>query len=78
MVRDDIVRTVHEVELKYEELNRKNAVKIRFEAHDNSILIYHDKEVVNIIVDNLVSNAIKYTDRGRITVSVGRVETEGK
>ena len=78
VVRDDIVRTVHEVELKYEELNRKNAVKIRFEAHDNSILIYHDKEVVNIIVDNLVSNAIKYTDRGRITVSVGRVETEGK
>ena len=53
-------------------------MKIRFEAHDNSILIYHDKEVVNIIVDNLVSNAIKYTDRGRITVSVGRVETEGK
>ena len=78
VVRDDIVRTVHEVELKYEELNRKNAVKIRFEAHDNSILIYHDKEVVNIIVDNLVSNAIKYTDQGRITVSVGRVETEGK
>ena len=53
-------------------------MKIRFEAHDNSILIYHDKEVVNIIVDNLVSNAIKYTDQGRITVSVGRVETEGK
>lgn len=78
VVRDDIVRTVHEVELKYEELNRKNAVKIRFEAHDNPILIYHDKEVVNIIVDNLVSNAIKYTDQGRITVSVDRVETEGK
>lgn len=77
VVREDIVRTVHEVELKYEELNRKDAVKIRFEAHDNPILIYHDKEVVNIVVDNLVSNAIKYTDRGSITISVGRVEKEG-
>lgn len=76
--RDDIVGCVHEICLKYEELNRKDLVNIRFTMSDAPIEIYFDKEVVMVIVDNLVSNAIKYTDRGEIVVSVDRSFRNGK
>ena len=35
-------------------------------------MMYIDKEVIAIILDNLVSNAIKYTDQGNIDISVER------
>lgn len=63
---------VHEVSLKYEELAQKPDVAIRFVAPENPILMYIDKEVIAIILDNLVSNAIKYTDQGNIDISVER------
>ena len=70
--RGDIVGSVQEVCIKYEELSRKEQVTIRFEGHESPIEVYFDKEVLTIIVDNLVSNAIKYTDRGEIVISVAR------
>ena len=68
----DIANSVQEVCLKYEELSRKDQVNIRFESHGGPIKVYFDKEILTIIVDNLISNAIKYTDRGEIVISVER------
>lgn len=70
--RGNIVDAVHEVSLKYEELAQKPDVAIRFVAPENPVEVYFDREVISVIVDNLVSNAIKYTDQGCIDVSVER------
>ncbi len=70
--KGNIVDTVHEISLKYEELNRKQNVEIRFVAPENPINMYYDREVIAIAVDNLVSNAIKYTDSGTVDISVER------
>lgn len=72
VVKANVVDAVHEVSLKYEELAQKPNVAIRFVAPENPILMYIDKEVIAIILDNLVSNAIKYTDQGNIDISVER------
>ena len=72
VVKANVVDAVHEVSLKYEELAQKPDVAIRFVAPENPIMMYIDKEVIAIIVDNLISNAIKYTDQGNIDVSVER------
>ena len=32
--------------------------------------LYFDKEIVTIILDNLISNAIKYTEKGSITLGL--------
>ena len=72
VVKANVVDAVHEVSLKYEELAQKPDVAIRFVAPENPILMYIDKEVIAIILDNLVSNAIKYTDQGNIDISVER------
>lgn len=72
VVKANVVDAVHEVSLKYEELAQKPDVAIRFVAPENPILMYIDKEVIANILDNLVSNAIKYTDQGNIDISVER------
>ena len=72
VVKGNIVDAVHEISLKYEELAQKPDVVIKFVAPENPIDMYFDREVIAIIVDNLISNAIKYTDHGNIDVSVER------
>lgn len=78
VVRGNIVSAVHEVMLKYEELNRNESVRIRFVSAENDIKMYFDNEVINMVIDNLISNAIKYTDRGEIIVCVERVINDGR
>ena len=72
VVKANVVGAVHEISLKYEELAQKPDVAIKFVAPENPIMMYIDKEVIAIILDNLVSNAIKYTDQGNIDISVER------
>lgn len=72
VMQGNIVDAVHEICLKYEELSEKPDVGFRFVAPDRMVEMYYDREVIGIVVDNLVSNAIKYTDRGEIDISVER------
>lgn len=68
--KGNIVDAVHEICLKYEELAQKPNVVFHFVAPEKSIETYFDPEVIRTIVDNLISNAIKYTDQGSIDISV--------
>ena len=34
------------------------------------MLLFFDKEIITIVLDNLISNAIKYTEQGRVTLSL--------
>lgn len=68
--RGNIVPIIAEICSKYDELNQNRNVKIVFKASQEIINVYFDKEVLTIILDNLMSNAMKYTARGSITMSV--------
>ncbi len=71
--RGNIVAVVREIFRKYEELNRNTDVKFVFKSSPDIINVFFDKEVVLVIIDNLVSNAMKYTERGQITVGLSLV-----
>lgn len=75
--RNNIVTQVHEIGLKYKELNRKPEVDIRLKIENEEIFMYFDKEIIQIILDNLISNALKYTEKGSITIGVCRTEHSG-
>lgn len=68
--RGNIAAVVKEVGLKYKELNRKPDVAFFIHTESDDMPLFFDKEIVNIILDNLISNAIKYTDHGRIEISL--------
>lgn len=76
--KQNVVDTVHDVVLKYVELAQKPDLKILFATVNNMIEIYFDKDVVEIIMDNLMSNAIKYTAHGKISVSIKQDKREGR
>ena len=72
--RGNIAATVYEVALKYKELNRNQGVSVNVSAESGEIEAYYDKEVMTVILDNLISNAMKYTKEGRVDVECRRVD----
>ena len=74
MSRDNLVPLIREIGLKYKELNRKPAVDIRLVVEKEHMPIYFDKEIIQTILDNLISNALKYTEKGSISIGIRQVE----
>lgn len=64
----NIVSTVYETALKYKELINGSKIKINISADPESIVMPYDKEAVGMILDNLISNALKYTPKGTIDI----------
>ena len=75
--RGNIVSVVHEIGLRYKELNQKGNVEIRLELPPSDIVLYFDVEVVRTVLENLLSNAIKYTEQGSITIGIRQTERAG-
>lgn len=72
----NMASVVYEVGLKYKELNRNPEISIQMHTESDSMMLYFDKEAITIILDNLISNALKYTDKGQITISAQWIKKE--
>ena len=59
---------ITEIGLRYKELYKNDNVEFRMEVEQLSAPLYFDREIVTTIVNNFLSNAIKYTDNGHITL----------
>lgn len=66
--RGNIAATVFEVTLKYKELNRNSNVSVNVQTESGEMDVLYDKEVVTVVLDNLISNALKYTKVGSVDV----------
>ena len=70
---DNIANLVYEIGLKYKELNRKSGIEFHIEVEAEDMPLYFDKEIMTIILDNLISNAVKYTENGVIQLCIHNV-----
>lgn len=52
---------VQEVGLRYKELNPNNKVNYHIHIETEDTEIFYDADMITIILDNLMSNAAKYT-----------------
>lgn len=68
--KSNIATLVQEVGIKYKELNQKHQVQFSISIENENMPMYFDREIVTIILDNLISNAIKYTEKGKIGISL--------
>jgi len=59
---------VQQIVLKYSEANTKRDLKISFLLEQDDVKTTFDAEIVQLILDNLLSNACKYTSSGSVEV----------
>lgn len=72
--RADLRKLVEETGIRYRELNSNKNVSITTLISDGDYTFVFDPEIVRTILDNLMSNACKYTPSGTITLSLDRSE----
>ncbi len=68
---------VREIGLRYKELNRNPKVEYIINLDSDETVIYFDSDMITTILDNLLSNATKYTSEGAINLSMDTVEENG-
>ena len=77
VAKGDLRKVIREVGLHYDELNLNKQVKVSVLIPKEFPSIYFDAEVVTTILNNLLSNAMKYTAKGNVSISLQKVMREG-
>jgi signal transduction histidine kinase/ligand-binding sensor domain-containing protein/DNA-binding response OmpR family regulator len=73
-IQDDMVNLVSEVVSSFEEYAREKQITLKFHTLKKKITALFDPDKVRTILNNLISNAIKYTDAGgAVTVNLSLV-----
>lgn len=70
VARSNIGQFVKELCLNYKELNSNRRVDFEYDIAQDLPEVYFDSEVVTTILNNILSNAVKYTEQGSITTTV--------
>ena len=68
VIKDDLSALIKETGLKYEGLNQNPHIKFNILIETKETKLYYDPEIITIILDNLISNALKYTKEGEISI----------
>lgn len=61
---------VREIGVRFKDFNQNSRLNIRLNIKTGVPELYFDSEVINTVINNLMSNAIKYTPEGSITLSL--------
>ena len=68
---------LRETGLRYKELNRNGEVEVVIDIYPAEQYLWYDAEMLTTILDNLLSNALKYTTKGSVTLSMHPVVENG-
>lgn len=77
VVHADLAAVVREAGTRYRSLNTVAGLDILTEIEPGDYTLWHDPEIVAMIVDNLMSNACKYTPSGRVTLRLSHTSESG-
>ncbi len=71
--KGNILTLIYEIALRYKELHQKKEVQLNLSLPENPVEIYYDADVITIILDNLISNAYKFTSEGEIRIDLREI-----
>lgn len=73
----DIALTIANIGRRYSDLNTNSALKIDTDIEHGDYTQWYDPEIITMIVDNLMSNACKYTSSGHVTLRLRHTSESG-
>lgn len=71
----DAGETVHSVTSVFQTLAQKKGVELKTEMLPEPLLVRADRTVLSRVLQNLIGNAIKFTDHGSVTVNVEKEQS---
>jgi signal transduction histidine kinase/ligand-binding sensor domain-containing protein/AraC-like DNA-binding protein len=74
--KGNLTELVQEVGLKYKELNANKAISFHIFIETQKPFVYFDPDIITSIIDNLLSNAFKYTEKGTISLILREVKEQ--
>ena len=72
VAKGDVGALVREIGVRYKDLNWNPKLAIDIDISSELQPVFFDSEVINTIVNNLMSNAIKYTPEGHVKLAVAQ------
>jgi len=75
--RGNIEQLVRETGLKYKELNTRKNIHFEIIIENKNAVLYFDPDIITTILENLLSNAFKYTQTGSILLALRDVSDKG-
>lgn len=76
VARANLGNLIKEMGTRFMDINHNPKLKIQLDIQEGISDIYFDSEVITTVVNNLMSNAIKYTPSGSITLSLSKITAE--
>ena len=70
VAKENLGALVREIGVRFKDLNQNSRLNILLNIQTGVPELYFDSEVINTVINNLMSNAIKYTPEGSITLSL--------
>ncbi len=78
VAKGNISNLVYEIGLRFKELNMNKDVEIILDIDKGVKKIYFDRDMISIMLNNILSNAVKYTEKGSIVLSLRQVLKDGE
>jgi len=72
----NIYNLLNDIHKDAQQRNSNKNIKIQLEVPDKKLFIYGDKGRLEQVIDNLLSNSMRYTDQGHIKIKVLRRDNE--
>jgi len=69
----NLTKVLSDLKDTFEFLCRQKGLDLRWEIHRESVLIKSDATRLKEVISNLLQNAVKYTDKGMVTVRTGKL-----
>ncbi|MDR1718174.1 MAG: response regulator [Prevotella sp.] len=73
VTKGNLANLVTEIGLRYKELNQNDRLSYLIDIKEKDVIIYFDADMITTILNNLLSNATKYTPNGEIRISLRSV-----
>jgi len=76
VIKDNLAKYIYEIGEKYKDLNQNKDIDFQIAVLDKRIDMFFDPDIITIIMDNLLSNALKYTKEGTIKLELSCKEED--